>query len=279
MKYHQIITALTREPLLIEPGSAVSLFELFQQHATLDNDEFRAAREGTGVCGEKMELDQMEIEDGIATIPISGPIGMGLGKMEKGAGAVDVGDITNDLEEAEFSEEVRGIILHIDSPGGMVSGTPELADRIAAVEKPIYAFSNSLIASAAYWLAASTDGIFATKSADIGSIGVYIPWADYTELYKKAGVKIKLFASGKYKGMGFPGTSLSKAQEELIQGRVVEIAGMFYAHVQANRSDVQDEDMQGQTFKAPQAAARGLIDEVVRGKQDLVDFMAVQTSE
>jgi signal peptide peptidase SppA len=274
MKHHQILTALTREPLLITPATALSLLSLFEQHATLDSDAFRAAREGTGVCGEAVDLEQMEIVDGVAHIPISGPIGRGLGSFEKGAGAVDVSDITDDLEAAEEDEECTLIVLDFDSSGGMVSGTPELADRIAAVNKPIYAFTSGLIASAAYWLAAATEGIFATKSADIGSIGVYIPWADYTEAYKKEGVKIELFTSGKYKGMGFPGTKLSEDQRKLLQGRVVEIANMFYSHVQQNRPDVADESMQGQIFKAEQAVENGLIDGIVRDKAELIDLLA-----
>jgi signal peptide peptidase SppA len=274
MKYHQIITLLTAEPLLIVPASAVSLLQLFRAHATLNAEEFRALREGTGPCGEKVELEQMEVVDGIAHIPVAGPIGRGLGKFEKGAGAVDVADVTNELNEAEASEEVRAILLDMDTPGGMVNGTPELADRIARVEKPIYAFTNGLIASAGYWLAAATDGIFATKSADIGSIGVYIPWADVTEALKKEGVKVELFTSGKFKGMGYPGTSLTEEQRDLVMGRVADIAGMFYEHVRMNRPDVQDEDMQGQTFKADKALERGLIDGVVSDKGEVVGLLS-----
>jgi signal peptide peptidase SppA len=273
MKHHQILTTLTREPLLITPASAISLYQLFQQHATLDDDAFRAAREGTGVCGEKVDLAQMEIIDGVAHIPVSGPIGRGLGSFEKGAGAVDVGDITDELDLAEESDEVTLALMCFDTPGGMVSGTPELADRIAAFSKPIYAFTDGLIASAGYWLASSTDGIFATKSADIGSIGVYIPWMDTSEAYKKAGVKIELFTSGKYKGMGFPGTTLTPDQRALIQGRVAEIAGMFYAQVQMNRPGVEDETMQGQTFKADAAMENGLIDGVVQDKEALLEML------
>lgn len=237
-------------------------------------DEYRAMREGTGACGEKVDLEQMEIIDGIAHIPIAGPIGRGLSNFEKGAGAADVSDVTDELDQAEENPEVRGIILDIDSPGGMVSGTPELGDRIAAVEKPIYAFSNGLIASAAYWLAASTDGIFTTKSADIGSIGVYVPWADVSEMYKQKGVKIELFTSGKYKGMGFPGTPLSQDQRDLLNERVMEIAQMFYDQVRANRPDVGDEAMQGQTFKADRALAHGLIDSIVTDKEDVVAMLS-----
>jgi hypothetical protein len=153
MKYHQIVAALLEEPLLITAGAHASLARLFEEHRTLDAEEFKARREGVDYCGEEVELEQMEVIDGIAHIPISGPIGKGLGKFEKGAGAVDVDDVMTELDEAEDDPNVRAIILDIDSPGGMVSGTPELADRVAACQKPVYAFTAGQMCSAAYWIA------------------------------------------------------------------------------------------------------------------------------
>ncbi len=273
MKYHQILTALTREPLLIMPASAASLFQLFSEHATLDSDQFRAAREGIGMCGETVDLAQMEIEDGIATIPVGGPIGAGLGKFEKGAGAVDVADISSELDAAEESDEVNGIILHFDSPGGMVSGIPELSDKIASINKPVWSFTEGTMASAAYWLASATDNIFATKSSDVGSIGVYLPWIDSTEALAMKGVSVKLFTSGKYKGMGFPGTQLTADQEALLQSRVMDIANSFYSQVKSTRGDVADETMQGQSFSGVQAVQCGLVDCTVQDMQEVRDLM------
>jgi|ERR1051326_2651919 signal peptide peptidase SppA len=273
MKYHQIIAALMEEPLLITPAAHASLVKLFEEHRTLDAAEFRAKREGVDFCGREVELEQMEIVDGIAHIPIGGPIGKGLGKFEKGAGAVDVADVMEDLDAAEEDANVKAIILDIDSPGGMVSGTPELADRVAACNKPIYAFTSGMMCSAAYWVGCACDGIFATKSADLGSIGVYVPYLDQSKRYENAGLKMEVISSGKYKGAGVPGTSLNADHREFLQERVDDIAKMFYGHVQRNRAEATADDMQGQVFKAEAALAKGLIDEVVREKGDVVEFL------
>lgn len=273
MKYHQIISALTEEPLLIMPAAHASLLKLFDEHRSLEASEFYAKREGTDLCGEKVELAQMEVVDGIAHIPISGPIGKGLGPFEKGAGAVDVDDIIDDLDDADDDDQVRAILLDIDSPGGMVTGTPETADRILRIEKPIYAFTCGMMCSAAYWIGSACDCVFATRSADVGSIGVYAPMADTSEAWKARGVKIEVFTSGKYKGLGVPGTSLTKDHREFMQARIMEIADMFYSAVQACRPDAEAEDMQGQVFKAQSAMARGLIDDVVNSKDDVVDLL------
>ncbi len=273
MKYHELIRVLTEEPLLITPAAHGALFQLFKDHRELERAEFRAAREGVDLCGEAVELEQMEVIDGIAHIPIRGPLGAGLSKFEKGAGATDVADIAADLDAAEDDPNVAGILLDMDSPGGMVSGIPELADRILAVDKPLYAFTCGLMCSAAYWLASAADMVLATKSAEIGAIGVYVPMLDSSARMQALGYKVEVITSGKYKGIGVPGTALTDAHREFMQARVEEIAGMFYDHVGAMRPDLDREDMQGQTYKGQKAAARGLIDQVVSGKDEALALL------
>lgn len=271
MKYQHILQKVYHEPWLITPGAHSAIVALVESRIL--NTDFRAEREGTDFCGEKVELPQMEVIDGIAHIPIGGVIGIKLSSFEKGSGAVDVRDIESEIQEAEERKDVRGIVLDMDSPGGMVSGTPELAERIAAVEKPVFAFTDGLMCSAAYWIASSADRIFATPSAEIGSIGVYIPWVDVSGMYEKEGYKVKLFKAGKYKGMGYPGTSLTKDQEKLLQDRVDSIANDFYQQVRTMRGDVEDETMQGQTFSGKDSLKLNLIDEIVRSKDEVADLI------
>lgn len=274
MKYHQIIAALTEEPLLITPAAHASLLRLFEEHRTLERAEFHAKREGVDYCGNEVDLDQMEVIDGVAHIPIGGPIGFKLGKFEKGAGAVDVQDVMDDLDEAEDDDKVRGILLDIDSPGGMVSGTPELADRILAVDKPIFAFTSGMMASAAYWIGASADRVFATRSADVGSIGVYCPFLDSSERLKQEGLKVEVISSGIYKGIGVPGTALTADHREFLQERVNQIAMMFQQHVSDQRGgNVSVEDMRGQIFMGEDALRRGLIDEIVEDKDQVAGML------
>jgi signal peptide peptidase SppA len=273
MKYHEIISALTEEPLLITPSSHASLFKLFEDHRALSAEAFKASREGVDMCGNATELPQMEVIDGIAHIPIYGPLGFKLGKFEKGAGCCDCCDIMDELDEAEEDSNVRGIILDIDSPGGMVSGTPELAARVMRCDKPVFTFTDGDMCSAVYWVGCSADQVFCTRSANIGSIGVYCPFLDSSERMKAAGLKMEIIASGKYKGMGAPGTSLTQDHRDMMMQRVCEIADMFAAHVLDNRPGCDLEDMQGQTFIGQNAVARGLVDQVVNDKQDCCDMM------
>lgn len=264
MKLAKILHTLANDPLLCTPDYRTALLEMFMQHASLSAEHFRAERTGKAKSGQELDIRQMEIEDGIARIPIGGPIGQDLGEFEKGAGAVDVSDIRSEIEEAENDDTVEAIILDFDSPGGMVGGTPELAAFIAAVEKPIYAFCRGQMCSAAFWLACSCDGIFSTPSATmIGNIGVCMAIRDSSKAAEMQGFKVKVFASGPFKGAGSAGTSLSAAQEMMIQGHVMELAESFYSQVRANRAGISDEDMQGQFFAAKTAMEKGFVDDVL----------------
>lgn len=210
-------------------------------------------------------------------IPINGAIGQKLSPFQRGDGAVDVMDISAELDQAEQDETVQAILLDIDSPGGMVLGTPELADKINRVKKPVYAFTNGMIASAAYWIAASADQIFATPTASIGGIGVYIPWVDQTKAYEMQGLSVELIKAGKLKGMGFPGTSLTNVQRDHLQSRVDSIYSMFTSHVRAMRGDVAKSTMQGQTFMAQEANKLGLVDLVVRDKAQAIELARIDS--
>jgi capsid assembly protease len=261
MRFPQLLSVLTEEPLLITPAAHASLLKLFEDHATLERAEFRAAREGVDWCGEAVEVEQAGLVDGIFYIPIGGPIGRGLGKFEIGAGCVDVDDVMEELDAFEEDPMARACVFDIDSPGGMYSGTPELANRIMRCEKPTAAFMN-MGCSAAFWLAIACDYAFAAPSGDIGSIGVYSYFLDRSEQFKAAGVKPVLVTSGPIKGAGVPGIPLTKAQLQHMQDRVNEMAEAFYEHVEARRPDASRENMGGQTFKASSAMDKGLIDDV-----------------
>lgn len=273
MRLAQILHLLKHEPLLCGNDYRFTLLDLFHEHATLDEKEFRHRRTGKATSGSELEVDQMEVSGSLAIIPIGGPIGQGLGEFEKGAGAVDVDDVAAELMEAESMDEVANIVLDFDSPGGMVQGTPELAQRIAAVEKPVYAWSRGTMCSAAYWLAAATRGIFTTPTAVVGNIGVSMVLQDLSKAAELAGVRVRVFSSGPYKGMGTPGTSLTQEQEVFLRQRVMQLAEDFYQHITTERPSIQPEHMQGQFYSGAEAVRLGFVDEVFNSFDDLRQYL------
>lgn len=278
MKLQQLIQQVYYEPSLITPDAHASIRQLLENRFGADAEpggRIRPlAREpGKDVCGNEIEVDQMEIIDGIAHIPIGGAIGQDLSPFDRGEGCVDVLDVMQELDQAEESAKVRGILLDIDSPGGMVLGTPELAERIEQVNKPVFAFSRGLMASAAYWIASAADGIFTTKSANVGSIGVYLPVVDYSKYFEEKGIKVELIKAGKFKGTGYPGTSLTEESRGHLQERVNSIYEMFKGQVRRMRGEVADEFMQGQLFMGEEAQHYGLVDAIVRNKDEVCRLM------
>jgi len=211
-------------------------------------------------------LPRMTIDaDGIATVPVVGTIATGLPSIAAAFGFVDTARIRADIDDALGNESVNAILLNFDSPGGFVGGTPELGSFIAeaASQKPIYSFTAGLCCSAAYWLAAPSRAIMATPSAEVGSIGVYVAHQDMSALAAAMGVVVRVFRSGKYKGAGVPGTSLSDDQAASIQQRVDSLAAVFKGHVIEHRPGVTDESMQGQTFMGYEAGKVQLTDGTV----------------
>lgn len=207
------------------------------------------------------ESPLLSIEDGIGVVAIEGPI---LRKPDLFAriffGATSSEDIGAALREAAGRDDIKAVFLNIDSPGGTVAGTPELANAVAALDKkkPVYAFSSGLMCSAAYWIASQARAIYATPSAQVGSIGVVQAVIDNSAALDSAGIKVEVFAVGKYKAMGAPGTPLTDDQRELISANLAEIAGEFHVAVLAKGRAIPAEAMEGQTFSGKQAQRNNL---------------------
>ena len=216
--------------------------------------------------GPQDEMDDYTFSEagGVAIIPVAGVIGHKVSPIAKLLGAVDTLDIMAAIELAADDDEVDTIILDIDSPGGTVAGVPELAETVEAVQasgtKKIYAYTDSQMASAAYWLAAGANGIFAAPSADVGSIGVYLPVMDTSAALKEQGVQVEIFKSGKYKAAGFPGVPLNEEVRKHLQLEVMDTYNEFAGFVKKFRPELNYEHLQGQTFTGRRAADIGMID-------------------
>ena len=205
---------------------------------------------------EECESDLLTVEDGVGIIPIHGPMMRNPDLICRYLfGATDIEDITEAVNVVAQRPDVQAVFLDIDSPGGSVSGTPELAQAVSDLSKTkyVYAFSGGQMCSAAYWVASQCDAIYATPSARVGSIGVILPVVDSTEAYKQAGLNVEVFAAGKFKSAGMPGVPLTDDQRAWLQSDVEEIAGDFRTAVLARGRMIPAEAMEGQTLSARKA--------------------------
>ena len=216
----------------------------------------------------------MAEENGVAIIPVAGVIGHKVSAVSKLLGAVDTVDVIAAIELAAEDDDIDTIILDIDSPGGTVGGVPELAETVEDVQragvKKIYAYTDSMMASAAYWMAAGANGIFAAPSAEVGSIGVYLPVMDTSKALAEKSVTVEIFKSGKYKAAGFPGVALDEEVRKHLQLEVMETYNEFAGFVKKYRAELNYEYMQGQTLTGRKAADVGMVDGTAKNLDSLL---------
>lgn len=207
-----------------------------------------------------------EDRDGVAVVELFGTMtkyGSSL------SGAPGSQDLAGAIGELAGRDDVRAIVLRIDSPGGTVAGTGDLADAVhaAAQRKEVVAVIEDLAASAAYWVASQATSVVANPSAYVGSIGAYTVLRDWSGADAARGVRTHVVRSGRYKGVGEPGAPIDTDDLADVQ-RVVDAAhGLFVAAVARGRgtrlSGDQLEDLaDGRVWIAGEAVGLGLIDQV-----------------
>lgn len=268
MKLERLWRTLWTDAWAISPSAHAALAHIVWQHITGE------AHAVDGIAAlfdeEDKEREPLCVDGGVAIVPVDGVIGRRVSGIERSSGVTDVLDLAEMLDECEQRDDVDAVLLDVDSPGGTITGVPEIATRIATLTKPVLAWTGSEMASAAYWIACGADAIYAERAASIGSIGAYIPIIDRAREYEMQGLKVEMFASGPLKGAGYPGLSLSDEQRKHFQASADSAAKMFKDHVLEHRR-MKDEHMQGQALFAEEAMKAGMIDQVASFQQALED--------
>ena len=180
---------------------------------------------------------------GVAVIPISGVLLKSGGWMSALSGCSSYEGIGQALAAAMADPTARAVLFDINSPGGTTHGCFELADQIYAARgtKPMYAVANDLAASAAYALASSADKLFLTRTAAVGSVGVFALHVDQAAADEQAGLKYTYVYNGERKVDGNPHAPLSKSAKLDIQAEVDREADIFQRTVARNRGATQQQ--------------------------------------
>lgn len=271
MKFAHVIQAVYFQPWSITQAGWRAVHEIVQRHLHNPNEKFNgdgSIDETTDIYGQP--IPQYELtEEGVAIIPVVGTLIHHASLIEKQCGAWSYDDIKRDVKRA-IEEHAEKIVLHVDSPGGMSMGSHECAKVVEWAKDfaRVEAVTDGLMCSAAYDLCCGAHGIYATQTAQIGSIGSMIAWLDESVRFQMEGYKVELFKSGTLKGMGTPGTTLSDEHRQHLQGIVLKSAGMFKERVINNRGPVSESAMQGQGLYADDAQRENLIDGIVDEVED-----------
>ncbi len=176
-------------------------------------------------------------------------------------------DLVEYLDEIEKNDEIVGLILRINSPGGAVAPVQEIYEKLLRIRetKTIYSSISSLAASGGYYIASASDKIFANKGSIVGSIGVIFQYFRYDGLMQKIGVSAVVIKSGEHKDIFSSYRAMSEEEREIIQDLVDESHQQFVSDVSQGRG-VAYEDVasvaDGRIFSGKKAKQYGLIDKI-----------------
>ena len=213
------------------------------------------------------------IPDRVAVINIEGTIVCGAYSKEnlfQQANGITSGTIMKQIREAAADDSVKALVLRIDSGGGSATAAEEVGRELLRfkeqTKKPIVATMGNTGASAAYWIAAcASDKIYANATTLTGSIGVYMPYMNTEELFKKIGITSDKIKSGPYKDILTNDRPMTPEEKEILQNIVDEIYDQFVYTVSAGRRMETSKVRaiaDGRIYTGRQAKNIGLVDEL-----------------
>ena len=205
---------------------------------------------------------------GVAIIPLYGTLAPRMNLVVDYSGGTSTQEFAAAVQEAAADPDVKAIVLDVDSPGGMVLGTPEAAQQIELVAKtkPVITVATGQICSCAYWIGAAAGRIVVSPSTMAGSIGVLQLHSDYSAADTMAGVRRTVIHAGSLKGIGNPYETLDQNKREAVRVSTDDYYAMFVEAVARYRKitvgQVEDNFGQGEAMVASRALAAGLVDRI-----------------
>jgi protease-4 len=205
-----------------------------------------------GIASLTGERQMISLRDKIGVVPIKGVLNTSK-------------EIVAQLDKFGEDDDVKAVVLRVDSPGGAVVPAQEIYDKIKKIKekKKVVTSMGSVAASGGYYIACASDKIVANPGTITGSIGVIIQFPQVKELLKKIGLKSTVIKRGKYKDVGSPSREISQDEINLLQGLVDDIYNQFVEAVSFSRKIPKkkvEEIADGRIISGRQALELGLVD-------------------
>ena len=174
-------------------------------------------------------------------------------------------DIVFNINNADNSEQIKAILLEIDSLGGGPVAAEEVATALKNAKKPTIALIREYGDSAAYWAATGADIIFASENSEVGGIGVTMSYLDNVRKNEREGFTYQQLSSGKFKDTGTTDKPLTQEERELLLRDVQILHNNFITAVAKNREldiEIVRKLADGSTMLGAMALQNGLIDRI-----------------
>ena len=191
--------------------------------------------------------------------------GEAVGVVEIEGAIADARDTIEHIRRFREDEDIKAIVIRIDSPGGAVGPSQEIYREIRkTVEtKKVVASMGAVAASGGYYVACATDGIVANPGTITGSIGVIMGYTNFRQLLDKIGMVPVVIKSGPYKDTGSPTREMRDDEREILQSITGNIHEQFVTAIaegrKMDRAQVE-QAADGRIFTGEDAKARGLVD-------------------
>ncbi len=187
-------------------------------------------------------------------------------------------NIVEQIDNFKEDDDVKAIILRINSPGGGVGPSQEIYREVlrAKEKKKIIASIESVGASGGYYVACASDLIVANPGTITGSIGVVMEFSNVEDLLKKIGFRSYVIKSGKHKDIGSPLREMTSEERSILQGVIDSVHSQFVRAVAEGRNMEERKVRQiadGRIFSGEQAKELGLVDRL-GGLQDAIEIAA-----
>ncbi|CAH0127128.1 Putative signal peptide peptidase SppA [Peribacillus sp. Bi96] len=171
------------------------------------------------------------------------------------------------LKMAEENDDIKGIILRVNSPGGGVVESAEIYDKILdikKVKKPVYVSMGSMAASGGYYISAPADKIYASPETMTGSLGVIMHGYNYEKLAEKYGVEFETIKSGPHKDIMSPTREMTGEERKILQDMIDNSYDQFVKVIADGRGMTEKEVRKiadGRIYDGRQAKENHLIDD------------------
>lgn len=225
-----------------------------QAEALLKKDEPRVFAMSVNLASE-YELDAADLPaDSVGVICLQGVIY-----------GYDIAWLSRRLQEAASNDRLCGVVLWINSPGGVVTGTDAVADVLAGFPKPVATYVAGSCDSAAYWLACCTGRRFlGSKLSEVGSIGVVMEYWDYSKYYEKMGIDFRMIYPDTADLKNAEYRSLAEGGDDRpLKEKLAKIHALFCQVVAQHIGvpyDAENPVYRGATFMGQEAIDAGLAD-------------------
>ncbi|EJS1626291.1 S49 family peptidase [Vibrio cholerae] len=282
-----LITSAFNRPLALEAGYARTFFSALsqrlnnvQQLVDVDGSVLTASdmkKEAASFSPRRSTERSYQVVNGIAIVPISGTLVHKYGYIRPISGMTGYDGVDYRIREALSDPEVKAIMLDMDTPGGMVAGCFDLADKIAEWRKvkPIWSLGYDMHCSAGQMIASACSRRLITQTGVAGSVGVIMAHTNIEKMLDQQGVEITLITAGSHKADGHPYASLPKEVKEKWQ-KELESNRQMFANKAATYMGVDVKQIlatEAETYEGQAAVDVGFANEVVNGL-DAIQIMS-----